>query len=301
VGLLAALGVGGYFLFFRKSVGDMVMLNSVPSEARVLLNGKEVGKTPTSLAMKPGQKVTLEHVGFYDGTFEYANGATAPEVRLQPIISEQLIRSEPEGATIVLDGMKLEGVTPFSVKNWNLGTNHSLSLTKENQVAHVEFAVGVAPNQIYVLKEASTPATAATVGIDPNTPGLLKVAGKYSVRVKVNGKDMGDLRVGAELKLPPGEYKIELSNAKVFYKDARALSVSAGQSQTISLPGLVSIKVNSHPGSGLVMVDGQPTTVMSYGEDPISIVKGRHVIGIQGKSVTKPVDLDRDQTVDITT
>lgn len=295
--LAAGISVGAYFLFIRKSGGDMVQLASVPSEARVLVDGKEVGKTPYSLTMKVGQKVVIEHKGYFAKDFEYKADTITPKVELEPIISEEIISSNPDGATIVLDDEKLDGVTPFIMKKWNQGKPHKLTLTKGNLVAPVDFSIGERPNQIYQLREGNAPATTATVGIDPNAPGTIKVTGDYSIRLTVDGKDMGDFKAGAKLSLKPGLHKVELSNTKVFFKDTRTLNIAPGQPHSINLPDLSSLTVETFPSSGLVTVDGMLTSVESDGTTPISMVKGRHVIGIQGKSARETVDLNESRQV----
>jgi hypothetical protein len=103
---------------------------------------------------------------------------------------------------------------------------------------------------------------------------------------------MGDKR---EISLEPGKtYKLELSNAQVFYKDSRTVTVEPGKPLSIPLPGLVRIKVNTHPSDGIVILDGSVTGVESIGMDTIRVVKGPHSFSIQGKSGGKKEVIDRE-------
>ena len=124
------------------------------------------------------------------------------------------------------------------------------------------------------------------------------MAGSFSVRIKVDGRDAGEL--GAKgLPLKPGTFRIELSAPKVFYKDTRSVTIRPGQTSPWNLPELARLTVNSFPGTGMVTVDGIPTGVESDGNTPIAMVLGPHVIGFEGKGAKQNVDLKGDQPLKI--
>ena len=111
------------------------------------------------------------------------------------------------------------------------------------------------------------------------------------------GKDLGELSPGAKLPLPPGTHQLELSSARHFYKDTRAVSVTAGQTTTLTSPGLATLTVNTYPGSGKVFVDGVDTGTESDGSSPIRLATGRHTITVRGPkgARTEVVDLTGDK------
>ncbi|BDU69339.1 hypothetical protein GETHOR_14400 [Geothrix oryzae] len=287
LGLAAAavLAVGGWFLF-RGPKGTRLQIDSQPAGAKVFVNGLAVGATPMNQPLQAGDQLRLELKGFQPVLYAFKPGEAPPAFPLEAIITEETLDSVPQGATVVLDEKPLEGVTPLKVR-WNQGQPHRLTLTKEKLGYASDFGPGEVPGgRAFELKEATTADTRQEPPLDPNAPGTLKLAGGFSVRVKVDGKDLGDLSPGAKLALPPGPHKVELVSPKHFYKDSRALSVSAGQVLPLTLPALAALTVETFPGTGKVFVDGQDAGIESDGSS-VQVAQGRHTITVRGARGSK--------------
>ena len=291
-GVLAALGVGA-FLFSPK--GATVTLQVDPP-ATVFLGAREVGPTGIPRPMKKGERVTLRRDGYEPLEYTHQGGDAAPLLELRPRITTETLRTVPEGAAVVMDGKPLEGLTPLAVQAWDQSRKHEVTFSKGDLVLNPSFKEGEAPgSQVFVLmSHAEATTTGEVTTVDANTPGFLKVSGEYSVRVRWNGKELGDS--GTKIKLPPGAQKVELSNPKFFFKETRTVQVQPGQACAISLPGLVNLTV-SHPAGDVVIIDGISTGIESDGSTPIRVVKGQHTISIQGRSASKSVDLKSDQQI----
>jgi hypothetical protein len=290
---LVVLGLG-FFLFSGKG-GEEVRISTDPPGAVVVLNGNAVDDTKP-LILKGGDKVELQKRGFVTTEYVHKAGDKTPRIELKPVISEVKLQTDPSGAEVVLDSRKLEGLTPLVIKDWNQGQLHDLTFTQAQQGAGLStrFEVGEAPgDKIYKLLPLNEVRTTGEVKtIDPNAPGTVKFAGEFTVRVKADGKDLGDV---AKVNLPPGNHKLELANPKVFYKDARTVAVAPGQTVAINLPGLSRLTVSTFPTSGIVVVDGMPSVVESDGSTSLSIVKGKHTISIQGRAgSSRSVDVDKE-------
>jgi hypothetical protein len=137
-------------------------------------------------------------------------------------------------------------------------------------------------------------AGAVPKAVDVNAPGTVRFNGEFAVRVRLDGKDLGEVRVGGSVPAAPGAHHLELSNPKVFFKETRQVQVNPGQACAVALPGLVRLTVETFPASALVVVDGALTPAESDGSTPITLTKGRHTITIQGHSGSHPVDLQAD-------
>ncbi len=296
--VLVALGAGGYLLFLKG--GATVTLRVEPA-AKIFQGGQEVGPTGVPHPMKAGEKVTLRREGFEPFDYTFQGGDTAPKLALKPRITEEVLRTLPEGAAVVMDGRVLEGATPLHVKAWDQSKRHDITFThaREAKTLLTQFLEGEAPgNQVYTLV---SPAEAATTGeaktVDANSPGFLKVAGEFSVHVRLDGRELGETGGSGKLSLPPGTHRVELSNPKVFFKETRTLTIQPGQPCSISLPGLASITVETFPGSGTVIIDGLFTSIDSDGGTAIRVVKGPHTVSIQGRGGSHSVDVRGDQAV----
>lgn len=197
----------------------------------------------------------------------------------------------------MLDEKKLEGVTPLSVQ-WNQGKHHRLTLTLGKLVFPKDFDPGEVPGgQVFKLVEATTAETRQEPSLDPHAPGALKVAGGFSIHLKADGKDLGELNPRSKVPLSPGTHQLELTNARHFFKEIRAVTVLAGQTSTVTVPGLATLTVETFPGTGKVLVDGQDSGIESDGSTGIQVAQGRHTITVRGAkgSKTETVDLSGDK------
>jgi predicted Ser/Thr protein kinase len=289
--VVAALAVGGWFLS-RGPKAARLQIDSQPAGAKVFVNDLAVGTTPMNQPLQAGDALRLELKGFRPLVYAFKPGEAPPIFPLDPIITEETIDSVPPGAAVVLDEKLLEGETPLKVR-WNQGQAHRLTLTKEKLGYASDFAPGEIPGgRAFELKEATTAESRQEPPLDPNAPGTLKLAGAFGVRVKVDGKDMGDLAPGAKLSLPPGPHKVDLASGKHYFKDSRNLSVSAGQTAPLNLPALATLTVETFPGTGKVLVDGQDTGIESDGSS-VKVAEGRHTITVRGPKGS------RNETVEV--
>jgi len=289
--VIVVLGLG-FYLFAGKN-GEEVRITTDPPGAVVMVNGSPIDGTKP-LILKDGQRVQLQKAGFESVDYTHKAGDRSPQITLKPKISEVTLQTNPPGAVVVLDSRKLDGVTPLKVQ-WNEGMLHDLTFTHPTKGDHLaaQFEVGEVPTKIYDLVPAGVVATTGEAKTtDPNAPGTVKFAGEFTVRVKVDGKDMGDV---SKISLPPGSHKLELSSPRYFYKDSKTVNIAAGQTESVSLPGLSHLIVSTFPSSGTVMIDGVATAVESDGSTPVQVVKGKHTISIQGKgNSSHSVDVDKD-------
>jgi len=294
--IVLAAAVGGGWFFLKGPKGTRLQIDSQPPGAKVFVNDLGVGTTPMNQSLAGGDVLKLELKGYQPIRYEYKPGEAQPAFRLEPVITEELLDSVPQGAVVVLDEKELEGPTPLKVQ-WNQGQPHRLTLTKDKLFYASDFAPGEAPGgRVFELKEATTAATRQEPPLNPNAPGALKLGGDFSVHIKLDGKDMGDLSPGSKVPATPGLHKVELASSRHFYKDTRTVSVSAGQVATLALPGLCTLTVETFPGTGKVLVDGQDTGIESDGSS-VQVAQGRHTVTVRGPkgSKTETLELSGDK------
>ena len=296
--LVVAIGIGGGWFLFKGPRGTRLQIDSLPTGAKVYVNGLAVGTAPMNQALVPGDKLRLELKGHQAMAYEFKAGEAPPVFPLQPIVQEEKVDSVPNGAKVVLDEKALDGSTPLTV-SWNQGQAHRLTLTKDNLHASMDFGPGETPaGRTFELKEATTAETRQEPSLDPKAPGSLKLSGGFIVHVKADGKDLGELSPGAKLALPPGTHQVELASPRHFYKDTRAVTVIAGQTAALSVPGLATVTVETFPGTGKVLVDGQDTGIESDGSS-VQVALGRHTITVRGAkgSKSETVEISGDKAL----
>ncbi|HZU54219.1 MAG TPA: protein kinase [Holophagaceae bacterium] len=293
--LLAGAGAGGFLLWNRRG-GATVLLKTTPDKAVVSVNGRALAETtPLQQPLKAGDHLRFEAKGFQPKELDFTDAAAWPAaITLDPVIGPVELKTEPAGAQVVMDGKAVEGVTPLTV-SWNQGQPHQVTFTKDTATLPKDFAQGEVPAAPFVLQ----PATAMAAGEAGN--GSLKIAGGFSVRVKVDGADKGELAPGRSLELPPGDHKVELSNGKLFYSESRTVQVAAGKEAKFQVPGMASLTVNTHPGVGDVLVDGRPAGIQSDGSS-VRMAAGRHTITVRslsGKTASQTVEVQDGKSVDL--
>lgn len=293
--LLAAAGAGG-FLLWNQRAGATVLLKTTPPSATITLNGRLLpDATPSQQVLKAGDHLRFEAKGFQPKELDFTAAAAWPaSLALEPVVGPVELQTEPEGAQVVMDGKRLEGVTPLQV-SWNQGQPHQLTFNKDTATLPKDFAVGDTPAGPFILQ----PASASAAEVSGN--GTLKLAGAFSVRVKVDGTDKGELAPGASLDLPPGDHRLDLSNARLFYAETRTVPVAMGKEARVALPGMARLTINTHPGVGDVLLDGRATGIQSDGSS-LRVASGRHTVTIRalsGKTATQTLDLQGDRSVDL--
>jgi len=296
LGLMVVAGTGMWLFHGAKTT--RLQIQSQPTGAQVFVNDQPVGRTPLEQSLVPGDKLRLELKGFSPIPYEFKAGEAPPVYQFIPIKTDELIDSAPQGAKVVLDEIAQEGQTPLKV-HWNQGQGHRLTISLGSLAYSSDFGPGEVPGgRVFELKEGTTAETRPEPPLDPKAPGSLKITGGFAVRVKVDGKDLGEFGPGSKCPLPPGAHQLELSSNRHFFKERRTVHVTAGLSVAVPVPALATLTVETFPGTGKVFVDDQDTGVESDGSS-VQIAQGRHLITVRGARGIKQqaVDLNGDKAL----
>lgn len=209
------------------------------------------------------------------------------------------IASTPSAATVEVNGVVV-GITPKELA-LKAGDRLALKASGYEEVA-LRVQDPAALPETFSLKPSAkgsegaatpipipTPATSVSTTApapppEPQGPGTLRFNGTYAVRVKEEGRDLGEWGPGRGLELPAGAHTLEVANPKVYFRETRKVTILSGRAVTVGLPAVVTVNVETYPGDGIVTVDGQVTGVRSTGES-VRLASGSHLFGIQGRSV----------------
>jgi len=175
-----------------------------------------------------------------------------------------LIRSDPPGAAVVVDGRR-RGATPLTVEDLAAGAHR------------VQLASGsVSIDQMVTIEAATTTSLVVPMPSAPvATAGWVNIGAPIDLQILENGHALGTSAEGP-LRLSPGTHRLQLINESLGYHNQEIVAIRAGEMARLrpSLPD-GTLHVNAQPWAN-VWVDGR-----RIGETPLANIKialGQHEI-----------------------
>ncbi len=249
--LVAGLCLPGVLLANRDAQNlATLVITSDPPGAQVQINRQVYGTTPLEAAnLEPGvhlvQLTLRDHRDVMTSIRLDANQRYPLDLRLEPHRAAVLVHSEPEGASVVLDGAH-RGTTPLLLPAVDLG-RHRVTVSRPGyQQRVVELDVTTATPQKIAVQLLTD---SATLRVETEPAGAT---------VLLNGVPRGTSPVVLE-RIPDGDSELEIraEGYAVFKQDIR---LAAGDDERLSvaltpLPG--TLKVVSIPEGARVYIDNQ--------------------------------------------
>ncbi|MBC8174382.1 MAG: PEGA domain-containing protein [Candidatus Marinimicrobia bacterium] len=212
-------------------------ITSIPSGARITIDGKTFGVTPlSSIKLLSGRhelKAEKELYHPHSATYDVQDAEEKKvELVLSPAYGKLHITSSPEvGAVVYVDGQK-RGTTPFLFDPCPSG-QYLIEVKKQYYNTVTE--------QVTVADNAEV---RRTIILAPNVGTLIVSA--PSSRIFINGENVG--RNSYEAKLPPGKYVVKAERSK-HYPETKDVIITVGKTEEIQLTpspiqGSISIFVN---------------------------------------------------------
>lgn len=224
---LALVGIGSALLLSPKTQGRAgrlarLELTSDPPGAAVFIDGRATGRTtPAEVGLEPGQphELRLELDGYAPVTRSLPAFSTslAQEVKLEKMRTGSLrLETTPPGASVVLDGRRLEGSTPLVVPTLASDVPHKISLSLDGYEPDVA-DVTLEPDRLTTVRRTLTrirqapAARTTTASVAAPRHGILRVTTTPSaIALYVDGKRVGE--TPAELSLSPGRHEVRFVN-----------------------------------------------------------------------------------------
>jgi len=248
----------------------VLQVESSPPGARVLLDGRPIGRTPLVLEkVKAGpHEVKLQFPDFAEATrrVEVRVGRKARvKITLRPLFGGLRV-TVPEGigARVLLDGDDV-GPAPVFLQRVLAGP-HQVRVIAENLPPY-EKQVTIRPGRQEVLKAP----------LERNLARLLVSTTPVRGQIYIDGKLRGSAPL--RLLLPPGKHELQARAGPGSKPVKRRLSLRAGRTTRLRLRLPVvygSLRVSSKPAGAAIEIDGR-----RRGRAPVSIARlstGVHVI-----------------------
>lgn len=270
VGLVLVAVAAGAYGYQRWGVrwilNGSLTIETSPAGVDVVIAGKNVGRTPVSLKLAPGQYDVQLGAADHARTVKVsvaARSATVQHFEMPAIVPAVVattgglrIDTEPNHLPVLVDGAA-RGVSPLSLDGLSLG-EHAISVRTDRGVVHR--TVQVQPNEVVSLILS---AAAGTVDAPNVSAGWVSLTAGVPMQLREAGKVIGTTE-SDRVMLPVGEHTIEISNPALGFRVERKIRVTAGKTTAsrIELPN-GTLSINAQPWAE-VWVDGE-----RIGETPI--------------------------------
>ena len=177
-----------------------ITIDSLPDNATVLIDGKAVGSTPTTLELLAGDhNIELKAERFKPWRTRLAVEANRPQVldtvRLQPADGTLTLQTNPSGANVMLSN-NFAGQTPTKL-NLSADTTHVIHLSKAGYETEIrKVTVGSAASKTLSVK------------LRPKLGVIHLVVAPADAEIIVDGKPRG--KVPRKLRLVAVEHRLEI-------------------------------------------------------------------------------------------
>lgn len=284
---------------------------TAPAGAQVVLDGEYLGKiTPARLEdVSTGThslELVLEGYRSYETTFDLteetdvtiALESTNPNTKVDPdgldLLAMQgsdlrsggvYVAASDAGATIYIDGRKIDGMTPKVVNGLKEG-RHKVKIKKD------KISYNVDTKEVWVVAGKVVPLYFSRYGGGSMDRAVTVEAPAYKGKMcAVNGHATGK-KIPAKVKVPPLTAYVSLCHNGTYLSFPISDRVEDGGTATLDdVPGLTTLRVDSTPGGAEVFIDGFAT-----GHATPALIEnisyGRH-----GVMVTKPGYLPKEDEV----
>jgi hypothetical protein len=197
-----------------------------------------------------------------------------PEPAAVPTHGRLIIRSDPPGAAVVIDGRR-RGTAPLSVDALAAGSHRVQVGTAGASVEHV-----------VTIDAGSTTSLIVPMTGTIAAGGWVNVAAPISLQILENGRLLGSSPDGPQ-RLTTGTHQLELVNEALGYRAREVVTVRAGEITRLNpaIPQGV-LHVNAQPWAH-IWVDGEP-----FGDTPLANIKvrlGQHEIRFRHPSLGEQV------------
>ena len=306
--VMALLFVGGllYFGTLGKSSEGLELITT-PAGADIIVDGKKIGTTPTSLVEPQDIQITFKKDGYAEKVVSLmkANWPSQLNITLDPITTSGTstststgtgtvspgqnkiiqVTSTPAGAALELDG-KPVGPTPATITLADANP-HKIVLKLEG---HEEVTQTV---------DNSTP---GTLSIEMPTaaapPGFVKFTGKHRVTILSGNRALS----GNPPELEPGTHKLTIRSSKNAYiRFTKTVEIKSGETVMVNGPDMGTITIKAIPSNCKILINGEFIDVAPIMNLPIQ--SGNHTVTFNwdtlNKKSSKTVAIDggRSQTV----
>jgi serine/threonine-protein kinase len=152
--------------------------------------------------------------------------------------------SEPRGAAVSVDGQRLAGVTPMTIR-LDPSVEHRVAVSRDGHAPQeVRLTPGSFPSEVRVSLEPAGPM------------GKVMVTSSYPVDVIWKGKVLAKAQASAQVSVPLGQQTLTLASGAYALRVNLPVEVRAGTVAEVRAPELGRINIKANPDNCQVLIDG---------------------------------------------
>ncbi len=250
-----------------------VPVRSQPPGAAVLLDGQDTGIVTDGELIVPASRhghalLTFRKAGRRDEsrTIELPPAAGESVSAILAVASASVpVVSDPAGASVALDGVKLPGATPLDVA-FDPSRPHRVSLSLDGYAPRdVALAAGAPPSDLRVTLDAAGPSFAVTL------------TSSYPLDVSWRGRVLARGQASPRVTLPQGRQSLSLVAPSVFLRTS--LNVDVKGDLTVAAPATGTLNIKASPDNCEVFVDGASVGYLPILDKPVAA--GTHAVAFK--------------------
>jgi hypothetical protein len=244
----AAFAVGGMWAYQSRglvSAPATLSLQTTPSGAQVIVDGKPSGATPVSLVLAPGSyHVRLVGANGRTRELDFALQAGASVVQqiewaetppAVPAVGTLQIQTDPPGQMISVDETS-RGLSPLTVSGLSVG-EHQVTVAGADGPFRRQVTIAAGETVSLVIAPNSRAASG----------GWLRVVSPVPLQLHANGKFVGSTATD-RLMLPPGDYELEMINESLGFSSKQRTRIAAGRTSDVRVtPPNGTLSINALP------------------------------------------------------
>ena len=267
-----------------------IMIESEPTNARLYLDGKDVGKAPETIKnILPGKHLLEARMDGYEDWSEIVDVEAYKDNALKAVLQQKpgsiSIKSEPTNATIYLDGDEI-GITPQNITDLKPG-KYTVEVGMDRYEVWSE-CVDVVPNKTITLK--------ATLQL--RTGSIMIESVPTKARIYLDGKEAG-VTPETLRSIVPGTHKVEIKmDGLEIWREI--VEIEADKESTLKAvlqlkPGSINIK--SEPTNATMYLDGKeigttPATITDLMPGEYKLELKMDGYDVWGESINVETDIE---------
>jgi len=269
-------------------------IRTVPSGARVVVGGKNRGVSPLTVKdVEEGSydvEITLKGYEPVKVSVDVAeNGDVDREYAMKPLKASLLINTEPNGASIILDGKSIGKVTPCRI-DVDPGRDFSITVMADGY-SDVTRSFHLGPGENGTV----------TIPLEKEQ-GVLVVSGSpLDAELWIDGEKRGAVSSsGARFNVSTGNHSIEVRKKAYGEMIPREILINPGKETTFNyslelLGGTVRVSPLLKGGDGEtidleVVLDDESLGIKTLPCDIPNVKPGKHSIQIKGGKLSRPME-----------